>query len=692
MIPYNVMPVIAVLCLLSDFHSQVAHCESSVTWTCPNVTRPEDRGSLSCRELNGELVFWCSNKTGIYESFEEDQVTILAENLQNISLPACSDESDGKTANVWDMGLENDTDCGIRRSGLEMISCVNPKIVGGCPVEPQELPWLCGLLHDGEMRCGATLLQESPPVLLTAAHCVDNTKTLEIVCGAHHLTENRTFEDGEVLRILQTVEHEDYNWRTYENDIALLFVEQISLERVSAICLPTEGYTYEGWENSFVSGWGVKYYRGELESGPPRKVKHVPVGEEECEVMNDQAQQTIFHGMMCAGGEQEEDACQGDSGGPLMASSDGGLWSLIGVVSWGKRCGVKGRYGVYTRLTDYFDWIRENISTFIANKEREKEKEVFESSSTTASNNTFTTAKSPDEMEGCKIQFWCDLTSGQDPTLVIILAILICLIIALILFKIARRPRHRSSEEEKKRMFMRTETELDAFSEENEFTFLPGVKPNRNSLSPSRRSIKPKVHRIIDLEEEQSSNEGIYTPAMHTFNSIKSNQSTRTQDSLGTKTLGSEPGYSSSTIRSFLLRTRTQSSINSNPTSTSSKRKTLKLVPMTDSGKVEIVLTERDSDDSVDDRIPSSEADMDIGGMFEGMLNKDVTDGDGEDVLTEIPELSVPRRVVNRTSMTEDASKDFQPSPKIGIVRNTSLTASMRLGDYYKSSLDDHLY
>ena len=59
---------------------------------------------------------------------------------------------------------------------LGMSSCVNFKIVGGCPLEPQELPWLCGLLHDGQVVCGATLLQESPPALVTAAHCVDEDK------------------------------------------------------------------------------------------------------------------------------------------------------------------------------------------------------------------------------------------------------------------------------------------------------------------------------------------------------------------------------------------------------------------------------------------------------------------------------------------------------------------------------------
>ena len=130
--------------------------------------------------------------------------------------------------------------------------------------------------------------------------------------------------------------------------------------------------------------------------------------------------------------------------------------------------------------------------------------------------------------------------------------------------------------------------------------------------------------------------------------------------------------------------------MNSNPASTSSKRKTLKL-KLIDCEKVDIVVSEGDSFESVDDRIESNEADMDIGGMFEGMLEKDVTHGGGGDVLHDIPDLTDHNPVLNtRISMSVDASPDFLASPKLA--RNTSLTASMRMGDYYKTSLDEHLY
>jgi secreted trypsin-like serine protease len=68
---------------------------------------------------------------------------------------------------------------------------------------------------------------------------------------------------------------------------------------------------------------------------------------------------------ICAGGgkTQSTDSCQGDSGGPLVAPADNALgWVQVGVVSWGISCGQKGLPGVYSRVAEYYDWVKETLA------------------------------------------------------------------------------------------------------------------------------------------------------------------------------------------------------------------------------------------------------------------------------------------------------------------------------------------
>lgn len=64
--------------------------------------------------------------------------------------------------------------------------------------------------------------------------------------------------------------------------------------------------------------------------------------------------------MICAGYEDgKKDACNHDSGGPLIVGFDEDKPSLIGVVSWGKGCGLPNYPGVYSSVTYYRKWIND---------------------------------------------------------------------------------------------------------------------------------------------------------------------------------------------------------------------------------------------------------------------------------------------------------------------------------------------
>lgn len=63
---------------------------------------------------------------------------------------------------------------------------------------------------------------------------------------------------------------------------------------------------------------------------------------------------------ICAGGIYARDSCDGDSGGPLMRKISNS-WVLEGVVSFGNRCGLENWPGIYTRVSEYEQWIKRNL-------------------------------------------------------------------------------------------------------------------------------------------------------------------------------------------------------------------------------------------------------------------------------------------------------------------------------------------
>jgi hypothetical protein len=79
---------------------------------------------------------------------------------------------------------------------------------------------------------------------------------------------------------------------------------------------------------------------------------------EECQKAYDNRGGVIDYRTVCAGlREGGKDSCSGDSGGPLVVRNPDGGFLQVGIVSWGRRCGMANFFGVYTRVSAFNDWM-----------------------------------------------------------------------------------------------------------------------------------------------------------------------------------------------------------------------------------------------------------------------------------------------------------------------------------------------
>ncbi|XP_068245868.1 proclotting enzyme-like isoform X3 [Palaemon carinicauda] len=233
------------------------------------------------------------------------------------------------------------------------------RIVGGKPADPQEWPWMAALLRDGATQyCGGTLITDRH--VLTAAHCVDGFAQNSIRIRLGEYTFGQTGDSNHVDFNAAAIRmHEAYDRNTYINDIAIIALDRTTNFNADIwpVCLPDGDESYVG-ETATVTGWGTIYYGGPVATTLQEVT--VPIWtNSDCDAAYDQ---DIIDNQLCAGvREGGKDSCQGDSGGPLLLrQGTENRWAVIGVVSWGIRCAEAENPGVYTRVSKYKTWIRNN--------------------------------------------------------------------------------------------------------------------------------------------------------------------------------------------------------------------------------------------------------------------------------------------------------------------------------------------
>ncbi|NP_001166089.1 serine protease 72 precursor [Nasonia vitripennis] len=231
----------------------------------------------------------------------------------------------------------------------------NTRIVNGENVSLGEIPYQVSLQRkvDNFHFCGGSVLNKN--YIITAAHCVSGTnpETIQVIVGTLNLDDPQAVYFASKITV-----HEAYSpSNSYKNDIALIKVQSpIKFSKtVSTVILPKANAVIDADKHAVVSGYGHLYQNGPT----PKDLQKVGVliaDQQYCNNVYTKLGEKVHETHICAHDPVvEHGSCQGDSGGPLTV--DG---VLVGLVSWALGCAQVNYPTVFTRVSEYIDWIERN--------------------------------------------------------------------------------------------------------------------------------------------------------------------------------------------------------------------------------------------------------------------------------------------------------------------------------------------
>ncbi|CAG7727286.1 unnamed protein product, partial [Allacma fusca] len=260
--------------------------------------------------------------------------------------------------------------CGVNKYGNRDL-----KVVGGDTVREDEFPWRVGLFSKNnpekklKLICGGTIIRSN--MILTAAHCLQpktywmsDEVTVTKLYAAVGFTNITGIRMSQMRKISKYIIHQNFTnglgvWSSYKDDIALLVLEEplVQSDSVKPACLPFR-YKTSNFSNHVViaSGWGRPMQGGNTVSY--LHAVSLPV------IPYDRCWRRFFftvgvfisQSTICAY-EHGKDTCQGDSGGGIDVKGRDNRLHTVGVTSWGFGCARWAQPGVYTKVSDYLDWI-----------------------------------------------------------------------------------------------------------------------------------------------------------------------------------------------------------------------------------------------------------------------------------------------------------------------------------------------
>jgi trypsin len=207
------------------------------------------------------------------------------------------------------------------------------KIIGGQHAGQVEFPFITALYDPtvtgffNAQFCGGSLI--APNWVLTAGHCVhDNSGNVippsQIAAAFNVWVLSHPNAGFDSIAVSHIFVHPGYNDTTLDNDLALLQLYRHSTQTPIALVSQGDESLIAAGTNLHICGWGLTNFSASISADTLMKVDVQAIS---------------------------TSVCNG-------ASSYAGHPVQTGIVSWGNDCALPNFPGVYTKLSNYINWIR----------------------------------------------------------------------------------------------------------------------------------------------------------------------------------------------------------------------------------------------------------------------------------------------------------------------------------------------